>query len=86
MHLTPTQVDGLLRNVVTTHLNKLERLSAAAKSFPEFDPAQAERDEPIRFRLATAGSRLKHHERWRPSSPALHAFGPSGTPSYPAAA
>ena len=32
MHLTPPQVDGLLRNVVTTHLNKLERLSAAAKS------------------------------------------------------
>jgi integrase len=45
MHLTPPQVDGLLRNVVITHLNKLERLSAAAKSFPEFDAAQAKRDD-----------------------------------------
>jgi hypothetical protein len=45
MHLTPPQVDGLLRNVVTTHLNKLERLSAAAKSFPEFDATQAKRDD-----------------------------------------
>ena len=45
MHLTPPQVDGLLRDVVTTHLSKLERLSAAAKSFPEFDPAQAKRDD-----------------------------------------
>jgi hypothetical protein len=45
MHLTPPQVDGLLRNVVTTHLNKLERLSAAAKSFPEFNAAQAKRDD-----------------------------------------
>jgi integrase len=35
----------LLRNVVTTHLNKLERLSAAAKSFPEFDAGQAKRDD-----------------------------------------
>lgn len=45
MHLTPPQVDGLLRDVVTTHLSKLERLSAAAKSFPEFDPAEAKRDD-----------------------------------------
>jgi hypothetical protein len=45
MHLTPPQVDELLRNVVITHLNKLERLSAAAKSFPEFDAAQAKRDD-----------------------------------------
>jgi integrase len=45
MHLTPPQVDGLLRDVVTTHLSKLERLSAAAKSFPEFDAAQAKRDD-----------------------------------------
>jgi hypothetical protein len=45
MHLTPPQVDGLLRDVVTTHLSKLERLSAAAKSCPEFDPAQAKRDD-----------------------------------------
>jgi hypothetical protein len=45
MHLTPPQVDGLLRDVVTTHLSKLERLSAAAKSFPEFDPAQAKHDD-----------------------------------------
>jgi integrase len=56
MHLTPPQVDGLLRDVVTTHLNKLERLSAAAKSFPEFDPAQAERDD----RRAAWSYRLLH--------------------------
>jgi hypothetical protein len=45
MLLTPPQVDGLLREVVTKHLNKLERLAAAAKSFPNFDAAQAERDD-----------------------------------------
>jgi integrase len=56
MHLTPPQVDGLLRNVVTTHLNKLERLSAAAKSFPEFDAAQAKRDD----RRASWSYRLLH--------------------------
>jgi hypothetical protein len=37
MHLTPPQVDAVLRDVVKKHLTKLERLSAAAKSFPEFD-------------------------------------------------
>jgi hypothetical protein len=56
MHLTPPQVDGLLRDVVTAHLNKLERLSAAAKSFPEFDPTQAERDD----RRAAWSYRLLH--------------------------
>jgi integrase len=56
MHLTPPQVDGLLRNVVTTHLNKLERLSAAAKSFPEFDAGQAKRDD----RRAAWSYRLLH--------------------------
>jgi hypothetical protein len=56
MHLTPPQVDGLLRDVVTTHLSKLERLSAAAKSFPEFDPAQAKRDD----RRAAWSYRLLH--------------------------
>src|SRR5260370_13235403 len=45
MHLTPSQVDGLLRDVVTNHLDKLERLSAAAKSFANFDASQAERDD-----------------------------------------
>jgi hypothetical protein len=44
-HLTPPQVDGLLRDVVTTHPHKLERLAAAAKSFSEFDAALAERDD-----------------------------------------
>ncbi|MGY4349717.1 site-specific recombinase XerD [Bradyrhizobium sp. GM7.3] len=56
MHLTPPQVDGLLRDVVTKHLNKLERLSAAAKSFAGFDPAQAERDD----RRAAWAYRLLH--------------------------
>ena len=45
MHLTPPQVDGLLRDVVTTHLDKLERLAAAAKSFPQFDQARAQCDD-----------------------------------------
>jgi hypothetical protein len=45
MHLTPPQVDGLLRDVVTTHLHKLERLAAAAKSFSAFDAAQAASDD-----------------------------------------
>ncbi|ABE61758.1 hypothetical protein Nham_0896 [Nitrobacter hamburgensis X14] len=56
MHLTPARVDGLLRDVVTKHLNKLERLSAAAKSFPNFDAAQAERDD----RRAAWAYRLLH--------------------------
>ncbi|MEY9350305.1 MULTISPECIES: DUF6538 domain-containing protein [Bradyrhizobium] len=56
MHLTPPQVDGLLRDVVTQHLNKLERLSAAAKSFASFDAAQAERDD----RRAAWAYRLLH--------------------------
>jgi hypothetical protein len=45
MHLTPSQLDGVLRDVVTKHLNKLERLSASAKSFPGFDASQAARDD-----------------------------------------
>ncbi|WP_369426474.1 DUF6538 domain-containing protein [Bradyrhizobium ottawaense] len=56
MHLTPPQVDDLLRDVVTKHLNKLERLSAAAKSFAGFDAAQAERDD----RRAAWAYRLLH--------------------------
>jgi hypothetical protein len=56
MHLTPAQVDGLLRDVVTKHLIKLERLSAAAKSFPNFDASQAERDD----RRAAWAYRLLH--------------------------
>jgi hypothetical protein len=56
MHLTPQQVDSLLRDVVTKHLNKLERLSAAAKSFPDFDASQAGRDD----RRATWAYRLLH--------------------------
>jgi integrase len=56
MLLTPPQVDGLLRDVVTKHLNKLERLSAAAKSFPYFDASQAERDD----RRAAWAYRLLH--------------------------
>jgi hypothetical protein len=56
MYLTPLQVDGLLRDVVTKHLNKLERLSAAAKSFPNFDASQAERDD----RRAAWAYRLLH--------------------------
>jgi hypothetical protein len=37
MHLTPSQLDGVLRDVVIKHLNKLVRLSASAKSFSGFD-------------------------------------------------
>ena len=56
MHLTPAQVDGLLRDIVTKHLNKLERLSAAEKSFANFDASQAERDD----RRAAWAYRLLH--------------------------
>lgn len=56
MHLSPPQVDGLLRDVVTTHLHKLERLAAAAKSFPAFDAAQVKRDD----RRAAWSYRLLH--------------------------
>jgi hypothetical protein len=45
MYLTPSQVDGVLRDVVTKHLDKLQRSSAAAKSFPNFDASQAKRDD-----------------------------------------
>jgi hypothetical protein len=58
LHLTPPQVDGLLRDVVTTHLNKLGRLSAAAKSFPDFDAGQAKRDD----RRAAWSYRLLHSQ------------------------
>ena len=60
MHLSPPQVDGLLRDVVTTHLHKLERLAAAAKSFPAFDAAQAKRDD----RRAAWSYRLLHAQRF----------------------
>jgi hypothetical protein len=56
MLLTPPQVDGLLRDVVTKHLNKVERLSAAAKSFPNFNASHAERDD----RRAASAYRLLH--------------------------
>ncbi|WP_398464742.1 DUF6538 domain-containing protein [Tardiphaga sp.] len=44
-HITPQQLDVLLGSVVSKHLEKLERLSAAAKSFESFDAEQAARDD-----------------------------------------
>jgi hypothetical protein len=49
--LSQDQLDGMLRSVVTTHLGKLERVAAAAKSFEGFDPDRA-RVEDNRARWA----------------------------------
>ncbi len=43
--LTQAQLDGMLRSVVTTHLGKLERIAATAKSFEGFDPDRAIADD-----------------------------------------
>ena len=43
--LTQTQLDGMLRDVLTRHLEKLERVAAAAKLSRHFDHAAAERDD-----------------------------------------
>jgi integrase len=43
--LSQAQLDGMLRSVVTTHLGKLERVAAAAKSFEGFDPDRATADD-----------------------------------------
>ena len=44
-HLTQVQLDGMLRDVLTKHLAKLERIAAAAKLSRGFDRNQAERDD-----------------------------------------
>jgi hypothetical protein len=44
-HLSQAQLDGMLRSVVTTHLGKLERVAAAAKSFEDFDPHRAKMED-----------------------------------------
>ena len=44
-HLTQVQLDGMLRDVLTKHLAKLERIAAAAKLSNGFDRNQAERDD-----------------------------------------
>ena len=43
--LTQAQLDGMLRDVLTRHLAKLERVAAAAKLAPGFDRRQAEQDD-----------------------------------------
>nr|WP_092681182.1 DUF6538 domain-containing protein [Rhodopseudomonas pseudopalustris] len=58
LHLTSQQVDGLLRDVVRTHLDKLERLAAAGKSCSSFDADQAKRDD----RRAAWTYRLLHSQ------------------------
>ena len=45
LHISPAQLNEVLRAVVTKHLYKLERMSAAAKSFENFDASQAARDD-----------------------------------------
>ncbi len=49
LQLSPAQLDGILRAVVTTHLDKLERVAAAAKSFESFDAGQARVDDKRAF-------------------------------------
>jgi hypothetical protein len=43
--LTQVQLDGMLRDVLTRHLAKLERVAAVAKLEPGFDRRQAEDDD-----------------------------------------
>jgi integrase len=43
--LTQAQLDGMLRDVLTRHLAKLERVAAVAKLEPGFDRRQAEQDD-----------------------------------------
>jgi integrase len=45
LQISPAQLDGMLRAVVTTHLGKLERVAAAAKTFEGFDASQARADD-----------------------------------------
>jgi integrase len=45
--LTRQQITALLRTVVDTHLAKLERIAAAEKSSPDYDPTEAQRQELI---------------------------------------
>jgi hypothetical protein len=43
--LTQPQLDAMLSTVVSRHLAKLERVAAAAKSFPDFNFNQARADD-----------------------------------------
>ena len=43
--LTQAQLDGMLREVLTQHLAKLDRVAAVAKLAPGFDRLQAERED-----------------------------------------
>ncbi len=43
--LTQTQLDGMLREVLTQHLAKLDRVAAVAKLAPGFDRLRAERED-----------------------------------------
>jgi hypothetical protein len=47
--LSAIQLDGMLRSVVTTHLGKLDRVAAMAKSFEGFDAGLARTDDRRAF-------------------------------------
>jgi hypothetical protein len=44
-YLTRHQLDAMLRQVVATHMDKLDRVAAAAKANPGFDAERARRDD-----------------------------------------
>lgn len=45
LDLSPSQIETMLRAVVTNHLGKLERVAIAAKCDPDFDVRQARLDD-----------------------------------------
>ncbi len=47
--LSGTQLDGMLRSVVTTHVAKLDRVAAVAKSFEGFDASRARTEDRRAF-------------------------------------
>jgi hypothetical protein len=49
LQLSAAQLDGMLHSVVTSHLGKLERVAAAAKSFEDFDASRARVDDKRAF-------------------------------------
>lgn len=49
LQLSAAHLDGMLHSVVTTHLGKLERVAAVAKSFEDFDTSRARVDDKRAF-------------------------------------
>jgi len=69
-HLSPGQVEAMLRNVVSRHLTKLERIALAAKSAPGFASRFVD--------VAAVTPRHESHDR-KASAAAARASSPIGT-------